>query len=128
MQRCPACNARLPPGQLCPRCGADLGRALHCEFLSKLWLTFSIQMLNADQADIAIAAVERSLSFKQTQAARLFRDFLVQHQYRALYECLAQKHWSAARQTLVRLHLLLGDNESLSRFRALLEHLSKKPG
>jgi hypothetical protein len=97
---------------------------MRCESLGKLWLTLSIQMLNADQPDIAIAAVERSLSFKQTPAARLFRDFLVQHQYQALYERLAQKHWQAARQTLARLHYLRGDIETLRRFQELTEHLS----
>lgn len=123
MQRCPACTARLNASALCPRCGADLSRALQCEKLSKLWLTLALQMLDAKLPDIAIAAVDRSLSFKQTPGARLFRDFLVQHQYQALYECLAQQHWPAARQTLVNLHKLLGDNETLRRFQGLLEHL-----
>lgn len=127
MQRCPCCNARLSAEPLCPRCGADLSRALGCEHLAKLWLSASLQTLTAGQPDIAVAAIERSLSFKQTQAARLFRDFLVQHQYRALYEYLAQKQWQDARQTIAGLHVLQGDNESLSRFLALLEHLSAKP-
>lgn len=126
MQRCPCCNARLSAEPVCPRCGADLGRALRCEHLAKLWLSVSIQTLNAGQTTIAVAAIERSLSFKQTQAARLFRDFLVQHQYQALYEHLAQKQWQDARQTIAGLHVLLGDNEALSRFLALIEHLSTK--
>ncbi len=124
MQRCPACTARLSASPLCPRCGADLSRALQCATLSKLWLTLALQMLNTQQADIAIAAVDRSLSFKQTPEARLFRDFLVQDQYQALYENLAQQHWPAVRQTLGRLHSLQGDNETLRRFQGLLEHLS----
>lgn len=126
MQRCPCCNARLSAEPLCPRCGADLSRTLRCEQLAETWLSVSLQTLQAGRADIAIAAVKRSLSFKQTQAARLFRDFLVQHQYRSLYEHLAQKHWPDARQTVARLHVLQGANESLSRFLALIEYLSDK--
>jgi hypothetical protein len=100
---------------------------VQCEQLSKLWLTLALQILNAQQVDIAIAAVDRSLSFKQTPEARLFRDFLVQHQYQSLYECLAQQDWQAARQTLGRLHSLQGDNEALRRFQALIKHLSANP-
>ena len=124
MQRCPACSARLGSSPLCPRCGADLGRVLQGEKLSKLWLTLALQLLNAQQAELAIAAVDRSLSFKQTLEARLFRDFLLQHQYQALYERLAQQRWPAARQTLVNLHKLQGDHETLRRFQGLLAHLT----
>ena len=127
MQRCPACTARLSASPVCQRCGADLSRALYCEKLAKLWLTLALKMLNAQQADIAIAAVERSLSFQQTPAARLFRDFLVQHQYQALYECLAQQQLQSAQQTLDRLRTLQGNNETLRRFQGLLAHLSANP-
>ena len=123
MQRCPVCTARLSTSSICPRCGTDLSRVVQCEKLSKLWLTLALQMLDAKQPDIAISAVKRSLSFKQTPAARLFRDFLVQHQYQALYACLAQQHWQAAQQTVSRLHSLQGDNEALRRFQDLLKHL-----
>lgn len=123
MQRCPCCNARLTAASLCPRCGAELDRAMRCESLANLWLSVSLQTLDADQADIAVAAVRRSLSFKQTQAARLFRNFLAQHQYQALYRCLAQSQWQEARQTLARLRVLQGDSEALRRFLELIEHL-----
>jgi hypothetical protein len=128
MQRCPCCNARLRAEPVCSRCGADLSGALRCEELAKLWLSVSLQTLHAGQPDVAVAAIERSLSFKQTHAARLFRDFLVQHQYRTLYEHLAQKQWQDARRTVARLTVLLGDNESLNRFLAFIEHSSAKPG
>jgi len=125
MQRCPCCNSRLPAGgSLCSRCGADLSQALRCEALAEQWLALSVQTLNADQADIAVAAVNRSLSFKQTSAARLFRDFLLQHQYQTLYDCLAKKQWQDARLTIARLQILQGDNETLFRFLALIEHLN----
>lgn len=123
MQRCPCCNARLSAASLCPRCGAELDRAMRCESLAKLWLSVSLQMLDADQADIAVAAVQRSLSFKQTQEARVFRDFLVQHQYQALYRHLEHNQWQEARQTLTRLRVLQGESEALRRFLELIEHL-----
>ena len=126
MQRCPACTARLNASPLCPRCGADYSRTVQCKELSKLWLTLALQMLNAKQTDIAIAAVDRSLSFKQTTEARVFRDFLVHHQYQALYECLARQDWQMAHQTLGRLQSLQGDTETLQRFQGLLKHLSAK--
>lgn len=127
MQRCPACTARLNTSPLCPRCGADFSRVQQCEKLAKLWLTLALQMLDAQQTDLAIAAVERSFSFKQTPAARLFRGFIVQHQYQALYACLVKQHWQAAQKTLNRLQRLQGDHETLRRFQALLEYISENP-
>jgi hypothetical protein len=126
MQRCPCCNARLAAEPLCARCGADLRPALRCEQLAEQWLSLSLQSLNVGQADVAVAAIKRSLSFKQTQAGRLFRDFLVRHLYQALYDCLGQKRWGAARQTVARLQVLLGENETLSRFLAMIEYLSSQ--
>lgn len=127
MQRCPCCNARLGNVLSCSRCGADLSRAQRCEELANAWLSVSLQSLEAGHADVAVAAVKRSLSFKQTQVARVFCDFLVQHQYQALFEHLAQKQWQSARQTIERLRLLQGDSETLNRFAALIVHLSTHP-
>ncbi|AEF99374.1 hypothetical protein [Methylomonas methanica] len=124
MQRCPCCNARLKSDPQCPRCGADLAGALHCEQLAQTWMSVALQTLNAGQADIAVAALQRSLSFKQTPAARLFRDFLIQQQYRLLYDSIGQKQWPAARQAIARLQRLMGDNEALQRFVALVGHLA----
>lgn len=124
MQRCPCCHARLKSEPICPRCGAELSRVLRCEQLSQAWLSLALQALSADHANIAIAAVKRSLSYKQTQATRLFQDFLVEHQYRTLYDCLGQKKWQDARKTVFYLRSLTGDNESLQRFLALIEHLA----
>lgn len=123
MQRCPCCNARLGADPRCPRCGADLGRILRCEQLADSWLGLSLQALNTHQADLAVAALERSLSYKQSQAALGLRHFLVRHQYRALYEHLAQKQWQDAGQTIVRLRVLQGNNEALNRFVEMIEHL-----
>ena len=128
MQRCPCCNARLAAEPLCPRCGADLGSLLRCEQQAKLWLSVAMQTLNAGRADIAVAAIQRSLSFKQTQAAYLLRDFLVQHQYQALYAFLGQKQWQSARQALANLRVLRGDSEALARFLALIEYMSGQEG
>jgi hypothetical protein len=124
MQRCPCCNARLSGDSRCSRCGADLSRVSSCERLAAEWLSTAWRMMGADKPDIAVQAINRSLSFKQTQAAQVFRQFLAHHQYRALYECLAQQHWQNARQTLAVLRALHGDNETLSRFQDLIDFLS----
>jgi hypothetical protein len=100
---------------------------MRCELLAKLWLALSVQTLNAGQPDIAVSAINRSLSFKQTQTAQLFKSFLEPHQYQVLYKHLAQKQWQDARQTLVRLQVLLGDTESLRRFHELIDYLSNNP-
>lgn len=124
MQRCPCCNARLNGDSLCSRCGADLGRVMSCEQLAGEWLSTAWQMMCADKPDVAVQALNRSLSFKQTRAAQVFRQFLVHHQYRALYACLAQQNWQNARLTLAVLRALHGDNETLSRFQGLIDFLS----
>ena len=124
MQRCPCCNARLKSDPQCPRCGADLARALRCEQLAQTWLSVALQTLNAGQADIAVAALRRSLSFKQTQAAKFFRAFLIQRQFLLLYDSIGQKQWPSARQAIARLQSLMGDNEALQRFVALVGHLA----
>lgn len=128
MQRCPCCNARLSSTPRCPRCGAELDRVLDCENLAKLWLRLAMQALNAGHIYLAVTAGQRSLSFKETQAAKLFRDFLVKHQFQTLYESLAQKHWHHARQNLTCLRALRVDNETLSRFQALIDYLSVESG
>ncbi|MDD2739867.1 MAG: hypothetical protein PHR94_13130 [Methylomonas lenta] len=124
MQRCPCCHARLKSEPICPRCGAELSRVLCCEQLAQVWLSLALQTLSAGQAEIAVAAVKRSLSYQQTQAARLFRDFLIHQQYQVLYGKIEQKQWSDARQTVACLQSLQGDNESLQRFLGLIEHLA----
>ncbi|MBS3952871.1 MAG: hypothetical protein KGZ88_07985 [Methylomicrobium sp.] len=124
MQRCPCCNARLSGDSRCSRCGADLGRVVSCEQLAGEWLSNAWRMMCAKKPDIAAQAINRSLSFKQTQAAQVFRQFLVHHQYRALYEGLAQQNWQNARQTLAVLRALHGNNETLSRFQDLIDFLS----
>ena len=124
MQRCSCCNARLSTSPICSRCGADLSKAMRCESLAKRWLALSVQSLNVGQADIAVSAINRALSYQQSKIEQLFKNFLVQHQYQALYKHIAQQQWQEARQTLLRLQALLGDNESLRRFHELIEHLS----
>jgi hypothetical protein len=124
MQRCPCCHARLSAAPLCPRCGADLSPVIRCEHLAKDWLGVSLQALNSGATDLAIAAVKRSLSYKQTIEAQRFEGFLVQHQYQALYVNLARKQWQDARQTITRLRILQGDNDALPRFQCLVDYLS----
>lgn len=124
MQRCPCCHARLKSEPICPRCGAELSRVLRCEQLAQAWLSVALQTLSAGQANIAVAAVKRSLSFKQTEVARIFRDFLIHQQYQMLYEKIEQKQWSDARQAVSCLRSLQGDNQSLPRFLALIEYLA----
>lgn len=124
MQRCPACNARLSAGEICPRCGADLGRVFRCERLAEQWLSVALQSLRAGRADVAVSALLRSLSLKQTPAANLVKSFLIEHQYRALYENLAQRHWQKAADIVSGLRKLQGQNEALRRFDQLIGHLS----
>lgn len=124
MQRCPCCHARLKSEPICPRCGAELSRVLCCEQLAQVWLSLALQTLSAGQAEIAVAAVKRSLSYQQTQAARLFQDFLIHQQYHVLYGKIQQKQWSDARQAVACLRSLQGDNESLQRFLGLIKHLA----
>lgn len=126
MKRCPCCNARLSSTPLCPRCGADLSRVLRCEQLANQWLALSLQTLEAGHATIAAHAVNRSLSYRQTPEAGIFREFLIRHQYRALYDSLARQDWPSARQAISNLHVLQGDNEALSRFQELIDHLSAR--
>lgn len=126
MKRCPCCNARLSSAPLCPRCGADLSRVLRCEQLAKQWLALSLQTLEAGHATIAAHAINRSLSYRQTPEARIFREFLIRHQYSALYDSLARQDWPSARQAISNLHVLQGDNEALSRFQEFIDHLSAR--
>lgn len=122
MQRCPACNARLSAAPLCPRCGVDLGRILRSAHLAEAWLSVALQTLHADRADVATAAIQRALSYRQTPAARLIKAFLIQHQYRALYEQLHQQHWQEAHDIVARLRTLQGDNEALRRFDEMIAY------
>jgi len=124
MQRCPACDARLKELWQCSRCGADLSRIIRCERLAEAWLSVSLQALQASRADVAVSAIVRSLSFKQTPAAKLVKWFLIRHQYNALYECLGKQHWQAASSIVSRLRILQGDNEALKRFDELIGYLS----
>lgn len=124
MQRCPACNARLSAGLVCPRCGADLSRIFRCERLAEQWLSVGLQSLQAGRADVAVSALLRSLSLKQTPGAKLIKSFLIEHQYRALYENLEQRHWQKAADIVSGLLKLQGENEALRRFDELIGHLS----
>lgn len=124
MQRCPACDARLKDLSQCSRCGADLSRIMRCERLAEAWLSVSLQALQANRADVAVPAICRSLSFRQMPAAKLLKGFLIQHQYRALYESLGLQSWQDAGDIVDRLRILQGDNETLQRFDELLGYLS----
>ncbi len=124
MQRCPVCNARLSAAPQCPRCSADLSRIVHSERMAKQWLSVALQTLQAGRADIASHAVLRSLSFKQTPQARLIKDFLIRHQYQALYRTVERQYWQAARDALATLVLLQGQNEATRRFYELIEYAS----
>ena len=126
MQRCPCCNARLSGDPVCSRCAADLTQALYSEQLAKQWLSVSLQALQAGRSELAVLAVNRSISFKQTRHARVFREFLIRHQYDALYESLACQCWQDARRALARLRILLGNVETLIRFEELIEHASAR--
>lgn len=121
--RCPACNARLGAATACPRCGVELRQILGCERLAEQWLSVAMQSLGAGRPAIAVAALLRSLSFKQTPPAKLLRGFLIQRLYQMLYRHLDQRHWPAARETLSQLQALQGANDALDRFAEMIEQL-----
>ncbi|MBS4049701.1 MAG: hypothetical protein KGZ69_00660 [Methylomonas sp.] len=124
MQRCPLCSARLSEAPVCPRCGTELHRVLRSGRLAKAWLSVSLQTLHAGRADVAVLAIRRSLSFKQTPEAKLLKGFLIRRQYRALYQSLGQQNWREARGILDGLRALQGDSETLLRFAELVGYLS----
>lgn len=126
MQRCPACNARLTTATICPRCAADLSPILRSERLAEQWLSVSLQSLHAGRADVAVLAIGRSLSFKQTPVTKLVKGFLIQHQYQAFYQSVGQQCWHEAGVIVERLRLLQGQNEALQRFDELLGYLSSQ--
>ncbi|WP_225616287.1 hypothetical protein [Methylomonas albis] len=124
MQRCPACNARLGATTLCPRCGAELKQIVRSQRLAEQWLGVAMQSLAAGRPAIAVPALLRSLSFKQTPAAKLIKGFMVQRLYRTLYDNVAEQRWPEARDILGHLRMLEGPNESLRRFDEMIGHLS----
>ncbi|WP_020484097.1 hypothetical protein [Methylomonas sp. MK1] len=126
IQRCPACNARLGAATLCPRCGAELKQIVRSERVAQQWLSVSLQSAEAGRLDLAVPAVLRSLSFKQTLAAKLLRGFLVQRLYRTLYDTVAQQRWPEAHDILGHLRMLEGQNETLRRFDDMIGQLSVK--
>jgi len=126
MQRCPACDARLNESMSCRRCGADLSRVISCEGSAKAWLSVSLQALQATRPDVAVSAIVRSLSFKQTPAAKLLKDFLIQHQYRALYDSVGRQCWQEANDIVDRLRMLQGNNETVRRFAELVGYLASR--
>jgi len=126
MQRCPACNARLGALTLCPRCGAELKQIIRSQRLAEQWLSVSLQSAGYGLMDVAVPAVLRSLSFRQTPAAKLVKGFLVQRLYRTLYQDVAERRWPEARDVLGHLRMLEGRNETLHRFYDMIDHLSVK--
>ncbi|MDT4331650.1 hypothetical protein ACQE3E_13065 [Methylomonas sp. MED-D] len=123
IQRCPACNARLGTATACPRCGVELRQVLGCESLAEQWLSVAMQSLAAGRPAIAVPALLRSLSFKQTPPAKLLHGFLIRQLYRALYDQLGQQRWPAARETLSQLRTLQGGNDALDRFAEMIDQL-----
>lgn len=131
MQRCSVCDARLNESELCPRCGTDLSRIVRCERLAELWLAVALQALQLGRADVAVAALARSLSFRRTPEAGLVRDYLLRQRYRALYDSLGRQQWAEAANILSGLRKLQGGNEALRRFEEMIEYcsvLAQAPG
>jgi len=122
--RCPACNARLGAATACPRCGAELQHIFRSQRLAEQWLGVALQTTRAGRLAIAVPAVLRSLSFKQTPAAKLLHGFLIQQLYRTLYENLGRQDWQEARGMLSLLQMLQADNETLRRFAEMIAQLS----
>ncbi|MGR8930685.1 MAG: hypothetical protein ACU836_08585 [Gammaproteobacteria bacterium] len=126
MQRCPACDARLNDESFCTRCGADLSRIRRCERLAEQWLSVSLKSLHAGRFDVAIPAIIRSLSFKQTPQALLAKGFVIQQQYQTFYQTVGTQCWQEARDILSRLRMLQGQNEALRYLDALIKYLSSQ--
>lgn len=126
MERCPCCNARLSGVMTCPRCQADLGGIIGSEQLAQRYLQNAMEYWFADNPQLAIPALTKSINFKQTPSALVFRDFITRQQCRKAMALLANKQQAEAEKLLSLLLKLNPDNEFLKQLYAFTDYLLTK--
>lgn len=126
MERCPCCKARLDGAALCPRCRADLSKAMGAQQSARFWLAKALQYRQTDQLERSLDALERSLGLHKTELAVVFRDYLIQQQCSAVLAFLAEKHLLSAALRLYEARLLLPHSELLRNLRAFTDYLLVK--
>ena len=126
MERCPCCNARLTGSQFCPRCQADLGSVLGSEQLARYWLSNALQYWLARNPQMAILALTKSISLKQSPLALIFRDFMIRQQYPNVLDLLEKKAFAEAKELLLYLRALNPHNKFLRQLYGFARYLSVK--
>lgn len=126
MERCPCCNARLKETIKCPRCQADLSNIIGSERSAQLWLSRAIQLWVERKTEQSLAALEISISLKKIKLAIVFRDFLIQKQYRDILDLLAQKQLLVAKRQLYRVRLLHAYSRQLQQLNRFTDYLLAK--
>lgn len=123
MERCPCCNARLTESILCPRCQADLGSVLGCDHLATHWLSKALQFWLADEPQMAILVLSKSIYLKRTPLAQVFRNFIIRQQCQNVLRLLEKKEYSEAKETLSLLLDLNPDNKFVKRLYGFSRYL-----
>lgn len=123
MERCPCCNARLRERSLCSRCKADLNALINAEKAAKNFFAKAMQYWQLGHIEQSIAALELSLSLKETSIAVAFRGFIIEQQNKKILELLAQKQYLMAKQALYRLRRLQPYSHTLQTINAFSEYL-----
>lgn len=123
MERCPCCNARLTGAQSCPRCQADLSSVLGSEQLARYWLSKALKFWLADEPQIAILALSKSICLKQTPLALVFRDFIIRQQSQNVLGLLEKKEYTEAKESLLLLCDLHPDNKFLRQLYGFAKYL-----
>lgn len=123
MERCPCCNARLTGAKFCPRCQADLGSVLGSEKLARLWLNEALQFWLASEPKIAILALTKSISLKQTPLALVFRDFIIRQHSQYVLGLLVNKSYREANESLLLLQALNPHNKILRKLYGFTKYL-----
>jgi len=126
MERCPCCNARLTDAVFCPRCQADLGSVLGCEQLARHWLINTVQFWFARDPQMAILALTKSISLKQTPLALVFRDFIIRQQCQNVLGLLEKKEYTEAKESLSLLRDLNPHNKFLRQLYGFTKYLLAK--
>ena len=126
MERCPCCNARLTGAQFCPRCQADLGKVLGSEQLARHWLSKALQFWLANESQMAILALTKSIYLKQTPLALVFRDFIIRQQCQSVLGLLEKKEYTEAKETLSLLRDLNPHNKFLIQLYRFTRYLLVK--
>ena len=126
MERCPCCNARLTESVLCPRCQADLGSVLGCEQQAKHCLSKALQFWLADELQMAILVLSKSIYLKRIPLAQVFRDFIIRQQCQNVLGLLEKKEYAEAKETLSLLRDLSPHNKFLIQLHKFTRYLLVK--